>query len=413
MPADAFLPPGAPALVELESAAGWTPETLAGVVAALGSGASALASLGDEALLDAWSETVDAFLDPTSAERRELDPALSRLCGLSPQGLAAGLKAVLGGVRRGPAGDLMARIRQRRPARPALVVLASNLPGLAVQPLLPLLALRRPVLLKSPSAEPVFAPAFLAALARREPALGLGTAAVAWKGGDEALEAAVLAAVGPVLAYGDEPALASLARRAPGRVVGYGAKTSLAILSRDVEVTGAAEALARDVALFDQRGCLSIAAVYTAGNARDLADRLAGALLRIASRWPPGPADPAALAAVQQVRLEADLRGLHRPPLPPSAGTVIVEPDPTFRPTPGLRTVRIHPLAALASLPALLAPWSGRLQGAALAGDDAQALIHHLTALGFSRFALPGDLQSPDASWHNGGIDPLDALTHL
>lgn len=427
MLADAFLPPGAPRPETAPAgrdgisyrAARWTPEALAGLAAALaGPGSAALAGVPDEALLAAWAETVEAFLDPRSAERQALDPALARLCGLSPQGLDAGLEAVLGGVRREPARRVLERAGERRAGRPggpgadlpALVVLASNLPALAVQPLLPLLALRRPTLLKSPSAEPLFAPAFLAALARRLPELAPGLAAVTWRGGDEPLEGAVLPGMGAILAYGEEPALASLSRRAPGRVLGYGPKTSLAVLSADADPAAAAEGLARDAALFDQRGCLSIAAVYVAGDAEALAVRLAGALSRAAGRWPPGPAGPAALAAVQQMRLEADLRGLFRPDLPPLAGTVLVEPDPAFRPSPGLRTVRIHPLPGLGRLPGLLAPWAGRLQGAALAGGEAWRLAGPLARLGFSRFAAPGELQSPDASWHNGGIDPLAAL---
>src|SRR6185369_1071693 len=97
-----------------------------------------------------------------------------------------------GGVRREPAAALMAASRPGSRG-PVLIVLASNLPGLAVQPLLPALALRRPVLLKSPSAEPLFAPTFLAALVRREPRLAGAVAAVAWPGGDPRLEAPVLA----------------------------------------------------------------------------------------------------------------------------------------------------------------------------------------------------------------------------
>jgi hypothetical protein len=292
-----------------------------------------------------------------------------------------------------------------------LVVLASNLPALAVQPLLPALALRRPVLLKSPSAEPRFAPAFLAALARREPRLAAGLAAAVWPGGDQELEAPVLARAGTVIAYGEAEALASLERRAPGRVVGYGPKTSLAVIGAEAEPEGVAAGLARDIALFDQRGCLSIAAVYTAGDAAALAESLARSLTDLADRWPPGPADPAALAAVQQARLEAEMRGLHRPDLPLSAGTVLVDPVSAFRPSPGLRTVRVHPLESLEDLPEILAPWSGRLQGAALAGGDAWPLVPRFAALGFSRFAPPGELQSPDAAWHNGGIHPLRALT--
>jgi hypothetical protein len=307
----------------------------------------------------------------------------------------------------------------------ALVVLAGNLPALAVQPLLPSLVVRRPALLKSPSAEPLFAPAFVRALDRRLPPLGEAVAAAAWPGGDEALEAPLLARAGVVLAYGGEEAVASLERRTreagQARFVAYGPRTSLAAVGGGVSPGAAAldlvRGLARDVALFDQRGCLSVAAVYVEGGesaARELADALASELGRLARELPPGPADPAAVGGVQQVRGEADLRGLHRPPLGPgaglAAGTVIVEPRPAFRPSPGLRTVRVHPVADLARLPEVLAPWRGRLQGAALAGARALALAPVLAELGVSRTAAPGELQHPDALWHNGGVSPLRAL---
>jgi hypothetical protein len=51
----------------------------------------------------------------------------------------------------------------------------------------------------------------------------------------------------------------------------------------------------------------------------------------------------------------------------------------------------------------------------ALAGvPDAAAagrLAAALAALGVSRIAPPGDLQRPDALWHNGGVSPLAAFT--
>ncbi|HXO21689.1 MAG TPA: acyl-CoA reductase, partial [Thermoanaerobaculia bacterium] len=348
-------------------------------------------------------------------------PALARLCNLSPQGLAAGLEAVLGGVRRGPATALLARARSVGPPAvdgPVLVVLAANLPALAVQPLLPALALRRPVLLKSPSAEPLFAPAFVAALAAREPRLERAVAALTWRGGEAEIEAPLLAGARTILAYGEHAMIEDLERRAPGKVLGYGPKISLAAVGSGAALERAAEGLARDVALFDQRGCLSIAAVYTTGDALELARLLAEALARLARQWPPGPLDAAAVA-VQQVRLEAEMRGLAPPGLaarPLAQGTVIVEPEPTLQPSPGLRTVRIHPLADFARLPAILAPWRGRLQGVAMAGiagEEARQLAAGLTALGVSRLAEPGELQSPDASWHNGGIDPLAALAGI
>jgi len=391
-----------------------TPDALAQTMARLREGGARMRSLPAGVLLAAWAETVEEFLDPASPERRALDPNLARLCRLSPEGLAAGLEAVLGGVRRETAAALFAAAEGKTaPEAPVLVVLASNLPALAVQPLLPALALRRPVLLKSPSAEPLFAPAFLGALIRREPRLEGALAATAWRGGDTLLEAPVLAAAETILAYGDAPALADLEKRAPGKVIGYGPKTSLAVVGEGIDFESVAEGLARDIALFDQRGCLSVVAVYTAGDADALAARLEEALADRARAWPPGPADPAVQAGVQQIRLEAEMRGLRSTRLPLAAGTVLVDPDPAFRPTPGLRSVRIHPLPDLESLTALLAPWQGRLQGAALAGEGVWKLISKLEALGISRCAASGDLQSPDARWHNGGIDPLEALSRL
>jgi hypothetical protein len=383
------------------------------LVGVLRKGAEALRAIPTSDLLVAWSDTVEVFRNPGSPERCGLDPELARLCRLSPEGLSAALEAVLGGVRREPAEVLFEAAEARvahAPSGPVLVVLASNLPGLAVQPLLPALALRRPILLKSPSAEPLFAPSFLAALVRREPRLACAVAAVAWPGGDPRLEEPVLAGVDTVIAYGDAPALVDLERRAPGKVVGYGPRTSLAVIGAAVEPDQVVEGLSRDIALFDQRGCLSVAAIYTAGDPEILARCLEDALRKRARLWPPGPADAASLAAVQQARLEAEMRGLRPCSLALNAGTVLMDPVPAFRPTLGLRTVRIHPLKDLSHLPEILAPWKDRLQGAALAGEDAWRLADCLAALGVSRFAAPGELQSPDASWHNGGISPLDAL---
>jgi hypothetical protein len=399
------------------SSARWSPEPLGRLVAALREGGEALRQIPPEDLLAAWSDTVATFLRQGSLERRALDPPLAKLCGLSREGLRAGLEAVLGGVRREPAAALFARVARARAAtvnaEPVLVVLASNLPGLAVQPLLPALAAGRPVLLKSASAEPLFAPAFLSALVRREPRLGAAVAAATWEGGDEELEAPVLAGVGTVLAYGGREALEDLERRAPGRVIGYGPKISLAVIGKGVEPRRAAEGLARDIALFDQRGCLSIAAVYTAGDGEILGQAIAEELLGLARRMPPGPPPRQALVAVQHLRLEAELRGFWQSSLAPREGTVVVDPTLELRLSPGLRTVRVHPLADLSRLPGLLRSWKGRLQGAALAGEAAWALEPELRELGISRFASPGELQSPDASWHNGGIDALEALEAL
>ncbi len=418
----------------------WSPESLEELAAQVTRGGDSLRRVPDARLLAAWQDTVAAFRDPGSAERRELAGPLASLTRLSPPGLDAALEAVLGGVASEHAARVFEAAAPRATAAsPVLVILSSNLPALAVQPLLPILASRRPAILKSASAEPLFTPAFVAALARREPAVGEAVAALTWEGGSRALERPLLAAADRVLAYGDEETLTDLGRRLGrlgrrGKLVPYGPKTSLAVLGEAADPAAVADGLARDVALFDQRGCLSVAAVYTAGDPVELARELGRALERAARRWPPGTITAGEASAARQVRDAAAMRGALVLPAAPAAsgdaansrqeprlattdtlagGTVIVAPEGPLQPTPGLRTVRVHPLSHPSQLNSHLAAWRGRLQGVALAGFDADTrrrIVASLTALGASRFAAPGELQTPDTRWHNGGVDPLEAL---
>lgn len=398
-------------------AARWTPEGLAVLVDHLARGAEALEALSTSDLLAAWGDTVEALRDPASPERRQIEGPLRESTGLSAAGLAAGLEAVLGGVAR-PHAEALAASNPGTPwggHEPVWVVLASNLPGLAVQPLLPALLRRRPVLLKSATAEPVFAPALVDALCQREPRLRAALAATTWHGGEHQLEDVLQRRISRVVAYGGGETLADLERRFGPKLVGHGPKLSLAVVGAGGDPAGVdpeaiAEGLAIDTALFDQRGCLSLQVVYTAGDATALADALALALAEVARRWPMGERSPGTRAAVRQLRDEALMRGLHLPALAPDAGTVVVEPNVEPIPSPGARTLRIHPLADLDRLPGLLAPWRGHLQGVALAGDDAWALAPALRELGATRCAAPGELQTPDASWHNGGIAPLEVF---
>jgi hypothetical protein len=283
----------------------------------------------------------------------------------------------------------------------------------ALQPLLASLAVRRPAILKSSSREPFFAPAFAAALAEREPALRDAIAALAWRGGDAAIEQPILAAAGRVVAYGGALALADLRRRAAEKLIAFGPKASVALVADGLAGPGlerVASALARDVALFDQRGCLSLQAIYTDGDAEALAAALARALDDAARRWPPRPLQAPEAAAVRLVREESSFLGSTVAEMPLAIGTVIVDRRLLFLPSPGHRTVRIHPVRDLDAAIAILRPHGARLQGVALAGDGALARGEELRSLGLSYLCEPGRLQSPGASWSNGGIDLVDAL---
>lgn len=391
----------------------WTPEALgqlAGRLAHAGSGA--ITEIPSRRMLEVWSATIEEFLDRLSPTRQTLDAPLAALCGLSPAGLDAGLTAVLSGARGKPAETLFYDAHQLpdRGSGLVVVILASNIPALALQPLLPALALGRPVLLKSASAEPVFAPAFVTALCRREARLRPALAAVTWPGGERFLEDLVLAVASKIVAYGGGDTMRDLAARAGDRLVAYGPKISIAVVAAGSETPTVADGLGRDIALFDQRGCLSVQAIFTDADPEALAQAVGQALGRRAEVWPRGEVDPRIAAEVHQIRAEAVMRSLFLADLPFNKGTVVVEGELMLRPSPGLRTVRIYPLDDLWQLPEVLRPWQGRLQGVALAGAAAWGLEPALRALGVSRFSTPGELQYADATWHNSGIPPLESL---
>jgi hypothetical protein len=356
-----------------------------------------LATLPTQRLVAAWADTI-AELRGFEALRKKMATSLA----FSPESLAAGLEVILDSVA-GPDALALFDTSPAAAPGPLLIFLSATPPGLAAQALLPALALRRPALLKTASAEPDFAPLLVELLAAREPILGEAYAAASWRGGDRIIEAPLLAAAGRVIAYGGGEAMADLASRCPS-FFGFGPKISLAIVG-----SGAAPGLARDIALFDQRGCLSVQLVLTTGDAPMLGRELAKALADEAERLPPGPADTAALAEIRLLREAAALRGAWVAPLPLRQGTVIVEtPGSSLLPSPGWRTVRIHPLARLEDAVGLLRPWQGLLQGAALAGG-AEILGPALTALGVTRIAPPGELQQASlAGWPNGGRSVLE-----
>ncbi len=368
----------------------------------LAAAAPALRAIPDDDILAAWNGTLAAFVDPNSPERRELDPDLLAATGLSPAGLDRGLRTIGAGMAGEPAAGSLRRAPKQHEDGFSLVVLPANPPGLMLQSLLPALAARSPVLFKSSRAEPFFARAFLDALGRRLPILRDAYATATWTGGDASIEAHLYAGVRLVVAYGNESTIASVTTAGPRKLVAFGAKLSLGWVGADADPDRAARGMALDIALFDQRGCLSVEAMLVDHTAADaFANSLADALAQLATELPPGRAGDAERAGVRLAREDADLRGLTWFGEAFDTGTVIVEPDTRIRPSPGLRTVRIHSVSELPPLD----DWNGRLQGIALAGPMTATVRRAFQQAGVSRFAPAGRLQATDAAWRNGGID--------
>src|SRR5205823_14613649 len=133
-----------------------------------------------------------------------------------------------------------------------------------------------------------------------------------WRGGGRGWGEAAFAGADVVAAGGPGGTGAGLAGRLGARLLAHGERVRVAAVSREGlgRDEPLAERLALDVALHDQRGCLSPCAVYVeadgAPSPMAFAERLAAALERVARELPPGPATVEERAAQQLLASEAE-----------------------------------------------------------------------------------------------------------
>jgi len=340
-----------------------------------------------------------------AALRAEL-PAIARL---SPAVVDAGLDIAAQTLD----ADRMVALAERElagtsPQRPWLVahVLASNVPALALPAIVLGCLAGAAVLVKSGRADPCSAPAFRRALAAQDAELASTVVTTYWPGGDEERERTILGRADVVVATGQDATVASLMRRLGDRVIAHGERSSIVAVRPEsaADADALAARLAADVALHDQRGCLSPHAVYVDGDARRFAERVAAALDEVAGRLPPGPLDVEERAAHRAAVAEAEWTGATA--IGGAGGTVLVSQD--RRPTtfPGRRTVWILPFA---SIPDLIAPGAVECVGVAGVRPD----IERLRRLGVARVCAIGRMQRPGLSWPRGQRAPLRTLLAL
>jgi hypothetical protein len=367
--------------------------------------------------------TIDALA--AAAERWqedvELAAGLPAEAALSP----AMVDAVLPLAAAALDGDAMAQLVERElgpgaPDRPApdgppLVahVLASNVPALA----LPAIALGclagAAVLVKSGRHDRLSAPAFRRALAAVDAELAATVVTSYWPGGSGSHEDAAVAAAEVVVLTGGDAALATLARRVRGRLIAHGPRMSVAAVASAAlaETDPLAAAIALDVALYEQRGCLSphVVFVETGGaiTPRDLARRLAAALDALARRLPAPSGSIGERAAVRVLRGAAEWAPGAEVFAGPG-GTVVYEESAVARAGPGGRTIRVHPVATLDDIAALLP--AGEVECVGLADTAPERLAAGLRARGVSRCCPPGRMQRPRLGWPRGQQAPLGAL---
>ncbi|MSR35305.1 MAG: hypothetical protein EXR95_01505 [Gemmatimonadetes bacterium] len=308
----------------------------------------------------------------------------------------------------------------------ALHVGSGTVPGVSATSLLRSLLVGSATLVK-PGAGDVVLPVLLArALAEEAPELARACAVVYWEGGaDDALEQAAIADADLIVAYGGDATVRALRERAPATtpVLAYHHRVSVALVGRGAlrrtTLIGVADDLARAVAMFDQRGCVSPHAVFVERGGEigpeELAAALAAALGRVERELPPGAPDPAQASDLHQLRRTAELRAAAGEPVVVHAGagwTVLLEPPAELELSCLGRTVRVHPVDDARVVPALLERWRRHLQTVGVAGLDDRLgeVAEGLGRAGATRICGLADVAFPPPWWHHDGRGPLTSL---
>ena len=382
-------------------------------------------------VLDAWSVPGSPWQDRLCAE-------LPGAANLHPATVAEGARCGFAPLTGVALAELLAEERDAVEARGHRVALGYATTAVVLAGLIPMptliatvipLALGSPVLLKASRRDPVSPSLVAESIAREDGELGRCVRVVHCDRDDVAAWEALLGAECVVL-NGSDAAIAAIAaiarRRSAARpTVAYGHRFSAALLGPGATsgdgLHRAARGLARDVALWDQLGCLSPVAVWVADPADRAADgvaeALAEALAEAQGRWPRGGVEPGEATVLAAARDTVELRAAAGAPVRMLSGrdgawTVVREADPEHRPAPGHRFLRVHPARDAASWAAALRPHRRHLAGVALAGFGAgtPGVAELLAHLGASRLCAPGRLQAPPLAWrrdNRGVLDPL------
>ncbi len=397
------------------------------------SAADALRSMSFEARLEVAARIVEAWTADDSPWCQALAATLPAHSPFRSETLREGLEAALRAWR---AEDLVACARSElsglleSPSRRLApfgwtAVLAGGtipMPTL-LSGLLPLI-LGSPVLLRQTSDDPVTAPLLKRSLAAHDEIFANAFECVSFPAHDPALDALLEAPC--VVATGSDETIRSLAARLrpDQRFIGYGHRFSIVVLgsafaSSEDGLPQIAEAIALDVARWDQTGCLSPVLVHLVGVAPDRAEacarEIAAALERLSSHMPRGDVPLDVLASHRTERRDAQMRGA-------TDGTrcfegrdhsVILEADARPRPAPLHRFLRLVPVGSLAELAKALRPYGRHLSNVAHAGfstAEEMELERRLVDFGASRFTRPGRLQTPPIDWPHDGLPLLTPM---
>ncbi len=358
---------------------------------------------------------LDAIARRTGYTLPAIEYALDRLFeSLRTSALEAAIADELGSL------DALDRFVER-PGRPparalpvgrACIISSRTTIGVAIVPAVFALCAKCPTVVKD--REDLLVSSFFATLAQERDAFHSTASASAWSSADTDFDVAEFAAV---VAFGHDETLARIRERcAPEtRFVGYGAKASVGYVGRETLDTlesaqRIAAGAARDLALYESEGCLSLHALFVERGgdvpAERFAELLALEIERAAIEFPVGTRAAVDLAALGSARALAAFRaaaGEGRVFSDASATHLLIADPPRSQPPFFLpRALALFSVDSPAEAQTYLRTHGIALEALATASQRAD-VAGLAVAAGAARIAHFGDLQAPPAGGNHGG----------
>ncbi len=313
---------------------------------------------------------------------------------------------------------------------PALIahIAAGNLPCPALMSLIHGLLLRSAQFLKCARGTALLPRLFAHSLYDAEPKLGACLEIVEWPGGTVPVEEALFAEADCVTATGTDETLAAIRQRLPQHVrfLGHGHRISFGYLTRDslthAQARLLAQQAARDVAAWDQQGCLSPHLFYVEKDGPVSAERFAELLAKELENHeqlaPRGPLDVSSTASIATRRAFYEVRAAHSPETrqwcsaDSTAWTVVYEADARFQISCLNRFVFVKEINDLDEVLRAAETVRSHIStvGLAVSASEAKQIARKLAQWGATRICPLGQMQNPPLTWRQDGCSPLNAL---
>jgi hypothetical protein len=375
----------------------------------------------------ALGQTCDLWRNGTYESRRETVAAIAAGWGWSEGLLDESLDALLAPMSLAALESLGQPVSPRRSI--VGLILPGNVPGAGMHEVAAAMLAGCALMAKTATTEPFFFARFVQTLREVDAEVGARIAVLNWSRDRDDITRSLRLNCDWIAAFGNDETIANLDStkepaasepRGTGTLMArFGARFSGALVAAEVSGSATAipvvDALARDISLFEQQGCLSPHHVFVestdSGAVAEFARDLARALERFAQRVPPprryGLEEAAAVRRVRETARWRELGG-QTVALMDGEGlgwTLVFDDKAPFTISPGYRTVTVSRVIDLEDLRQRLLPVEGRIEAFAIASPAArhESLRAFLASMDICYLCDPGAMQSPPLDWSHGG----------